>query len=316
MDPITVALLEYQQYLKDGGQPVSMETIYKGHKHKPAWKIYPSGLLLCNRKIGYGLMEEHDLIERDIPKDPVESLSHLPGFIIQEAVAKALLWKGALVDYEFSVESDLYKGRGDLLIDAEALEADTGLGRLWAVDVKANRGYILGNRCPSRHNIAQANLIADFESRKRDEIVVPMLYYTLRVDMSTNALYTWDWSDPDCVVYEIVDSEAKVFEPSRTLTGLMNEMLLCTSELELWIQGIQAGEEPDPTQLERCGLTPYDHPFMCARYDRYKKAHAVNCPFFGRCWGVPLRSSFHKEDWDEIGDCWVEGKEELEYTGL
>jgi len=316
VDPITVALLEYQEYLKNGGQPVSMETFYTGHKHEPAWKIYPSGLLLCDRKIAYGLMEEHGLIDQDFPMEPLEALSHLPGFIIQEAIGKALHWKGALVAYEFPVQSDHYKGRGDLLVDPTKLGADTSLGDLWAIDVKANKGYVLGRRYPSKHNIAQAEQIAHLYRLQEDRVAAPMLYYTLRVDMSTNALYTWSWNGSDCETYQITDSRATVLEIERTFPSLLEEIYGCQTALESWLGDVWQGQEPVPEKLERCGLTPYDHPFMCANYSRYDKSYKVNCPFFSRCWQVSLKPFFVKDDWDEVEEGWVEREKEIEYEGL
>lgn len=289
MDPITQGIHDYNDHLYAGGEPVKTWDKYPDGTHTPARALHPSTLALCDRKAAYGVMEDLGEIEPDIPKPKELFLDFRIGNIFEDFIAEAMMWKGALVGYQGRLTDGKWKGRYDLLIDPKELGVAEST-RLWLVEVKTakvNSQKFLRQRYPKHYNVAQVDTyVRMFRASNPDVQVQPVLYYVLRnnwgfmlatykVDGDTIKTYKWNgdgWS-----------FMRDLKEPASLITG-------SRAKQEEWLE---TGELP-----ARCGATPDEHYFMCAKTNRNTKEVTPTCDYFKRCWGR-MPASFMQGYWDE-----------------
>jgi len=303
MDPITRACSEYDQYLREGGEPVNLKEMGFDvcSERKRARKLHPSSLGpgLCSRKACYNVMADVGEIEKDVPDDPQGNLGHRVGYIFEDFVSQALAWKGALVNLQPQVENDNWIGRPDQIVDpTKLLTAVYPFQKqwegLWLLDCKTVKGYSLYNRYPKVYHMSQVDqYVSMMDPGLR---LTPVLYYITRIDFTT-ALYTW--SKDERLYYDIPDFTATIHNWETGIESHNDiyyyERDVCLSAQERWLTH---GTLPD-----RCGVTPTQHSFMCANYNKggpNKGRYTVGCQFFGQCWGtLPTGLVFDKAEFEE-----------------
>lgn len=286
MDPITKCLVEYNEYLNNGGEPVNLKKLGFDvcSERQKVRKLHPSSLGpgLCDRKACYHVMADVGEIQKDFEITPQEELGHRVGYIFEDWVSEALAWKGALLNLQPQLENKLWIGRPDQVVDPSALGED--IEGLWLVDCKTVKGYGFYDRYPKPYHISQVEKYVEMIGGGNFH---PVLFYMTRVDFQS-ALWTWGWAGDDCRTAEWGTRSKPFFE-------LRGDIRYSIAMQERWLR---TGELPD-----RCCSLPIDH-FMCASYQKYgqhKGRYLVNCQYFSRCWEVPLPTNlvFDKADWED-----------------
>ena len=271
MDPITQTLFEYDQYLREGGEPADLSR-FPNVPHVKEKKLHASALLLCDRRAAFDVMEDIGEIHADLQLPKSLLLDFRIGNHMEEFVAQAMEWKGVLAGYQTRLSNHERKGRLDLEIDPASLLGTNGDTPNWIVEIKfikSNKASVLKKYFPKGYHIAQAETYRELSGRR----VVPVLFYALRTTFQT-ALYSWRWEGDDAVV-QVWDAEYG-WTYDDTMAGLKQEIEASKAAQERWLD---IGELP-----ARVGLTPDEHKFLCA--DTYSKRGwaTPTCKFFTRCW--------------------------------
>ena len=142
MDPITKALVDYNEYLEEGGERIRLAP--KDTVRTKVRKLHPSkiGPGLCDRSAVYDVM-------KDIGELAVEGhgwqqmLSFRVGHIYHDFTVEAIQHAGALIDYEAVVEDDDWTGRIDVLADHGRLVGSSEIDHVMLVDVKTVRSKVI-----------------------------------------------------------------------------------------------------------------------------------------------------------------------------
>ncbi len=281
MNPITEILLKYDAYLREGGAPVCLFDRFPTEKHIKERRLSASSIGLCDRKAVYDIMEDLGLMQEDNPQPLEINLDFRVGNIMEDFVAQAMQWYGVLLQYQTRLTDGVWKGRLDLLVDANKF----GYGEEgnWLIEVKTVKSSdpsILDKRdwFPKDYHWAQASVY----SRLLDVPHKVVLLYILRPTFDTK-------------LYTVEDGKALTWGASRFvyahhLNKWDNEGIARSiKSLEEWVDG---GEVPP-----RCGKTPDEHPFMCCDVNRKTGIATPKCEYFGQCWSTQNYKSYRIGDW-------------------
>lgn len=313
MNPFAAAMIEYKRHLHSGGSRISL-TRPESNKSKGLLYMSNAGPGLCPREATYWAEVTAGHRKPDWQSDALSELEHVAGDLVADFLAEALMFVGALVDYEIPLKypwsNPVWTGRADILVAADAL---TELVEAWELpprtlivaDVKTAMGYNL-NKHPKPWYIGQVEFYTQSlldpsygESTLLEELgfdyAIPVIYQTLRVKQSESALCTWKWEDGQCTVYQYGYEGARIYptEANADWFNLEAKMNAGIHDMNIWSEyaselGYEKAESHRP---DRVGPTPESHGFKCCSdhwLDGRKQAKQkeVGCQFFHTCWGI------------------------------